>query len=148
MHLHTAVIILQKQLQLVVSYMIMVTDNESITGLALLDLSAIFDIVDHTILSHRLFVSHHIAGRAPDWFANYLLLLSLLHPYQTAYSKNQSTTKTTLLSLHDHLSNAIAHQQVSCLCLLDLPAAFDTLDRSILLTHLSTWFGISSISLS
>ena len=33
-------------------------------------------------------------------------------------------------------------------CLLDLSAAFDTLDRSILLTRMSTCFGISSISLS
>ena len=71
---------------------------------------------------------------------------SLLNPFQSAYTKYYST-ETTLLSLHDHLSNAVSHQQVSCLCLLDLSAAFDTLDYSILLTRLSTWFGISSISL-
>ena len=71
---------------------------------------------------------------------------SLLNPIQSAYTKFYST-ETTLLSLLNHLSNAISMQQVSCLCLLDPSTAFDTLDHSILLHRLSTWFGISSVSL-
>ena len=71
---------------------------------------------------------------------------SLLNPFQSAYTKFYST-ETTLLSLHDHLSNAISLQQISCLCLLDISAAFDTLEHSILLYRLFTWFGISSVSL-
>ena len=51
---------------------------------------------------------------------------SLLNPFQSAFIKFYST-ETTLLSLHDHLSNAISMQQVVCLCLLELSAAFDTL---------------------
>ena len=62
---------------------------------------------------------------------------SLLNPFQSADTKFYST-ETTLLFLHDHLSNAISMmQQVSCLCLLDLSAAFDTFDHSILLHRLS-----------
>ena len=71
---------------------------------------------------------------------------SLLNTFQSAYTKNDST-ETTLLSIHDHLFNAISHQQVSCLCLLDLSAAFDTLDHSILLHRLFSYFGLSSLSL-
>jgi len=57
----------------------------------------------------------------------------LLNPHQSAYCKHHST-ETALLYIHDHLINAIASQQLSCLCLLDLSAAFDTIDHSILLT--------------
>ena len=48
----------------------------------------------------------------------HLTASSFLNPFQ---STKFYSTEITLLSLHDHLSNAIYMQQVSCLCLLDLP---------------------------
>ena len=77
----------------------------------------------------------------------HLSSIALLNTFQSAYTKNYST-ETALLSIHDHLSNTISHQQVFCLSLLDLSAAFDTLDHSILLNRRSSYFGLSSLSLS
>ena len=52
------------------------------------------------------------------------------------------STETAPLYIHDHLINAIGSQKLSCLCLLDLSAAFDTIDHNILISCLLSWFGI------
>ena len=71
----------------------------------------------------------------------HLTFNALLNPFQSAYTKYYST-ETTLFSLHDHLTNTIFHQQVSCLCVLALSDTFDTLNHSMVF---STWFGISEL---
>jgi len=73
--------------------------------------------------------------------SDHLTSNNLLNPHQSAYCKHHST-ETALLYIHDHLINAIGSRQISCLCLLDLSAAFDTIDQNILLTRLSSSFGI------
>ena len=65
----------------------------------------------------------------------------LLNAHQSAYRRHHST-ETSLLYTHDHLITAIGSQKLSRLCLLDLSAAFDTIDHDILLTRLSSWLGI------
>jgi len=74
----------------------------------------------------------------------YLSTNSFLNSFQSAYIKHHYT-ETSLLSVHDRIIKAISRQQVNCLTLLDLSAAFDT--TSILLERLSS-YGISSTALS
>ena len=58
---------------------------------------------------------------------------------QSAYRKNHST-ETALLSVVDGLLRNADDRLVSVLALLDLSAAFDTLDHPILLQRLETTF--------
>src|SRR6218665_3868094 len=73
--------------------------------------------------------------------------INLLNPNQSTYTKYHST-ETLLTSLYNKLVMAIGHQQVSCLCLLDISAAFDTIDYTILTHRLLSLFGISGTALS
>src|SRR6218665_2708731 len=77
---------------------------------------------------------------------DYLSSNSLLNPHISGFTKHPST-ETLLVSLYNKLVSAVSHQKVSCLCLLDISAAFDTIDHNRLLHRLSSWFGISGTAL-
>ena len=71
---------------------------------------------------------------------------SLLDQFQSAYRKCHST-ETTLLHEVNYLLQASDSDCMSMLSLLDLLAAFDTVDYSILITRLHVTFGCSSMVL-
>jgi len=48
----------------------------------------------------------------------------IINIYQT--NKHHST-ETTLLSVHDHIMKAVSHQQLTCLTLVELTAAFESI---------------------
>jgi len=74
-----------------------------------------------------------------SYLVDYLTSNKLLNPHQSAYCKHHST-ETALSYIHDYLINAIGSHKVSCLCLLNLSAAFHTIDHDILISCLSPWF--------
>ena len=65
---------------------------------------------------------------------------------QSAYKQFHST-ETALLKVHNDINLNIDNGKFNALTLLDLSAAFDTIDHIILITRLSTWYGISGIAL-
>ena len=74
---------------------------------------------------------------------NHLGTFSSLSPFNLLTAKFY-ITETALTRIHNDLTLAIDKQRVSALLLLDLSAAFDTIDHSILLSRLHTGFGISN----
>jgi len=95
--------------------------------------------------SMQLFPAHGaillIIELAPAMNWKMKMKMKLHNPHQSAYCKHHST-ETALLYIYNHLVNAIGSQKLSFLCLLNLSAAFDTIDHSVLLTRFSSWFGV------
>jgi hypothetical protein len=77
----------------------------------------------------------------------YDVLQKLDDPHQSAYTKG-SSTETALLKVQNDLLQAIDSKSTCILILLDLSAAFDTIDHSTLLTRLSQKFGIKGSAIS
>ena len=73
-------------------------------------------------------------------------LLTVLNPFHSVYTKKCSTENTLLLP-QDRLSNAISHQQLSCLYLLDISTAFDNLDHHHYLTSSSFYLVLNIFSI-
>ena len=73
--------------------------------------------------------------------------MDLFETKQSAYRKDHST-ETALLRIQNDLLTAADSHRASCLVLLDLRAAFDTVDDNILLTRLSDDVGLSGVPLT
>ena len=65
---------------------------------------------------------------------------------QSAYRK-QHSTESALLKIHNDILLNMAKGSVTALTLLDLSAAFDTIDHTILLNRLNGYYGISELAL-
>ena len=71
----------------------------------------------------------------------YLSVNNLNNPMQSAYREGHST-ESALLSVGNEIHLDLAKGKCTALVLLDLSAAFDTIDHSILINRLSSLFGI------
>ena len=88
------------------------------------------------------FVSKIVERLVSEQLVEYLQDNNLMPNLQSAYRRHHST-ETALLRILSDLLKAMDNQHVTVLGLLDLSAAFDTVDHSILLCWLQRQFGIS-----
>lgn len=72
---------------------------------------------------------------------------NLQEPMQSAYKANHST-ETALLRVTNDIRRAMDLQQVSLLVMLDMSAAFDTIDHQLLLNRMQTRLNITGAALA
>ena len=104
------------------------------------------DLSNFRPISNLNFISKILEKVVASRIQSHLLSNSLSSSFQSAYRMFHST-ETTLLSIHNDLILAMDRGEVTSLILLDLSAAFDTVDHSILLHRLQHWFGVQGTSL-
>ena len=93
-------------------------------------------------VSNLPFVSKVLEKVVSSRIENHLSLHNLHEHHQSAYRKFHST-ETALLKVQNDILQSLDQNNVTVLVLLDLSAAFDTIDHSTLLRRLEYSFGIT-----
>jgi len=98
-------------------------------------------------ISNLSFVSKILERLVDNRLTEHINKHSLLPPTQSAYRTNHST-ETALARVQNDIITAIDHGDVGALVLLDLSAAFDTVDHPILFDILHDRFGVEGDALN
>ena len=101
---------------------------------------------NYTPVSNLPFVSKVLEHAVAKQLQNYLTVNNLHELQQSAYHKHHST-ETALLCVQNDIVQAIDGKKSVILVLLDLSAAFDTIDHSVLFYRLTHDFGITGTAL-
>jgi hypothetical protein len=105
------------------------------------------DLGNYRPISNLNFVSKIIERIIYLRLSSHLSSFSSITPYQSAYRPFHST-ESALLYIQNDILLATDKQKLTALVLLDLSAAFDTIDHNILLNRLSSYCGISGAACS
>lgn len=105
------------------------------------------DISNYRPVSNLSFLSKLLERTISHQITGYLESASLLSRHQSAYRANHSTETAIVRIFSDIVSEADAGN-ISLMALLDLSAAFDTVDYDILFCRLERDFGISGTALA
>lgn len=98
-------------------------------------------------ISNLSFLSKLTEKIVADRLISHLKQNDLQEPLQSAY-RQYCSTETALLKVHDHILTTIDQRKGVLLLLLDLSAAFDTVDHAILLNVLEKRIGVKGRSLA
>ena len=91
-------------------------------------------------VSNLSFVSKIIEKAVFSQINDHLIDNSLYEKHQSAYRKGHNT-ETALIKITNDLLSSADEKKISIIALLDLSAAFDTIDHTILINRLHNYFG-------
>ena len=98
-------------------------------------------------ISNLPFLSTILENNVLRQFLAHIQTHTLFSVHQSAYRARHGT-ETTLLRVVNDILTALEEDTISVLLLLDLSAAFDTIDRDIIMSRLDSSFGIRNTALS
>ena len=97
-------------------------------------------------ISNLAFISKVLECAACNQYKSHLEEHGLHEVFQSAYKENHSV-ETAVLCVHDDIMRALDQKKSVVLVMLDLSAAFDTVDHTILLDLLEKRMGVSGLAL-
>ena len=99
------------------------------------------DLKNYLPLSGLSFISNLVECVVAKQLLEHIHVHNLDNLYQSAYKVGHST-ETAHLSIKNEVHLSLSRGEPTALVLLDLSAAFDTIDQSTLLSCLCIWFGV------
>ena len=99
------------------------------------------DLKNYRPVSGLSFISKLVERVVAKQLNEHIHANDLDNQYQSAYKSGHST-ETALLSIKNEVHLSLSRGEATALVLLDLSAAFDTIDHSTLLSCLRSWFGV------
>ena len=104
------------------------------------------DVKNYHPVSGLSFISKLVERVAAKQLVDHIHRHGLDNSYQSAYKFGHST-ETALLSIKNDIHLSLSQGEATALVLLDLSAAFDTIDHSTLLSCLLDWFVVGGSAL-
>ena len=104
------------------------------------------DMKNYRPVSNLSFLSKILEKVVASRLNSYINSSHTSNDYQSACRKFHST-ETALLNIHNDILSSMDDGRVTALTVLDLSAAFDTIDHTILLRRLGNCFGVSGKAL-